>query len=871
MRMLALEEFPQGRQNNAFLRDGIIRICSASRIRLELTVTKRTESEQLYLLLFLRWSGISRKELERRMEQDSEILRKQFKSAGILSSFVEDTEKGRLFYLPMIRHFTEKEDGIPQKFSQAFFPVEPDTGTGGPYLPGKWSWDENGWYEIASVLARHEAFLFSLQMIPTILFPAEKKEIGIMLRQLSGRETGIDAEKTRYGQLCLAKDQPMYRVNLWISGGPNLIREAGLFLRDKGLSSLTMPPLLFNESGYPMSGDQKLSDYLNRCAHRKGFSKGLLPSACQRLNSLIAETELQGNFTLPEYWQNIAGLRIHGVESEPVLLPEKLQEGNDRIFIGNQEKTGREVYIPVSDITFHGCIVGKPGSGKTTFALGFLDRLYKHEPSIPFLVFEPAKKEYRTLMQCIPDLRVYTPGASDISPLQMNLFLPPPGVTKEEYFSCVEEIFDMSFSMTSLLKDIFTKVIRDCYDRYDWRDDSTRDSEGVRPFGLHEFIREFRRYIRENIYDPESRNNVENSGVLRLQKLLEQDYIMFDTIRAPDYLKMLSEPTVIELDAISDPTQRSLVMAIIIVNLMALIRKRTADFSGKTKNVILIDEAHVILNPESRVRDADGADPGGAALRKLQHMTTILRGYGTALFFGDQSPSRLTKDILKNVNLKMMFRMDDPEDRSILAQTALLNQSMVEEMITLNPGQGFLSCKYTSIPVLVQTPDTERQLNLTKNVSDEAVAERMGSELQAPFPECERCESCAGGCRISIRKEARHLAKSVIGKSRRISELLPADPAKARASQAGLPAYLKEEFYQEAQTIGRPRLPWTDQLAACARIQMIRELLIHGSCDLSEEELTGEMPVEKRPADGNQRKKLSADQMLYRNKDLGGT
>lgn len=83
-------------------------------------------------------------------------------------------------------------------------------------------------------------------------------------------------------------------------------------------------------------------------------------------------------------------------------------------------------------------VVGTPGSGKTTFSVGMLDRLWK-EHHIPFLVIEPAKNEYRALVQSIPDLQVFTPGKNFISPFVYNPFVPPKNVKLETYKSTLKQ------------------------------------------------------------------------------------------------------------------------------------------------------------------------------------------------------------------------------------------------------------------------------------------------------------------------------------------------------------------------------------------------------------------------------------------------
>ena len=92
----------------------------------------------------------------------------------------------------------------------------------------------------------------------------------------------------------------------------------------------------------------------------------------------------------------------------------------------NIKQLRQEQKITQKDLAKHMLVVGTPGSGKTTFSVGLLDRLWK-EHKIPFLVIEPAKNEYRALVQSIPELQVFTPGKNFISPfvlIQITMFLP---------------------------------------------------------------------------------------------------------------------------------------------------------------------------------------------------------------------------------------------------------------------------------------------------------------------------------------------------------------------------------------------------------------------------------------------------------------
>ena len=91
-------------------------------------------------------------------------------------------------------------------------------------------------------------------------------------------------------------------------------------------------------------------------------------------------------------------------------------------------KTNKSFNIGINfeDLAKHILIVGTPGSGKTTFSLGLLLKLWKEKK--PFLVIEPAKNEYRALLEQITDLQIFTPRKNDISPFIFNPFIPPKNV-----------------------------------------------------------------------------------------------------------------------------------------------------------------------------------------------------------------------------------------------------------------------------------------------------------------------------------------------------------------------------------------------------------------------------------------------------------
>ena len=183
-----------------------------------------------------------------------------------------------------------------------------------------------------------------------------------------------------------------------------------------------------------------------------------------------------------------------------------------------------------------------------------------NEFKIPFLAVEPTKSEYRSLVDGIPELQIFTPGKSNVSPYIINPFIPPKNVTVETYVPSLMTAFKAAFSMPNPLPDIFLAAINECYNEYGWRMNSTKDDPNIQLFGMYEFIKIFKRRIKNMDYKGEVKSNMESAGVVRLVSLIEQNSLIYDSINTIPLEDLLKKPTVIELNAINNKEQKSLIM-----------------------------------------------------------------------------------------------------------------------------------------------------------------------------------------------------------------------------------------------------------------------------------------------------------------------
>lgn len=103
-------------------------------------------------------------------------------------------------------------------------------------------------------------------------------------------------------------------------------------------------------------------------------------------------------------------------------LNEKEIDDEESINLGNMVQKGRELTkIPFKlskkSMSKHTFVAGVTGSGKTTTCHRLLS-----EADMPFLVIEPAKTEYRTLINTRKDIVVFTVGNETVAPFRLNPF-----------------------------------------------------------------------------------------------------------------------------------------------------------------------------------------------------------------------------------------------------------------------------------------------------------------------------------------------------------------------------------------------------------------------------------------------------------------
>lgn len=553
----------------------------------------------------------------------------------------------------------------------------------------------------------------------------------------------------------------------------------------------------------------------------------ITPKHFMRMVQIISAAEVATFFHAPIDNGLITGFQVNRIRMQRETFSKGFID-DDSIQLGRLMGTGNAIVpfgAPLKAFTRHALVVGMPGTGKTTFSVNLLLQFYKR--GIPFLAIEPTKSEYRAMIDAVPDLQVFTPGKNQLVPFIINPFLPPDGITLETFKPSLLSAFKAAFSMPSPLDILFANAIDACYVQHGWRGYSKNGDPGTQPFGLYEFVLTFREIIKNSSYSSESKGNMESAGVFRLLNLIIQNGNIYDTENSVPLQDLLRKPTIIELNAIDNQEQKALIMALLLINIVLYTKNHQAG-DGQLKNILLIDEAHVLLGGGTQTQEG-AAEASASTVRALQNMIVEIRSYGTGIIIADQSPQKVTKEIVGNTDVKVMFQLVQVEDKKVIAESSNMSETDEDQLSRLNTGEAYTYFRGLTEPVRIMTEDIREKENIRLVVADEELKQRMHywddkQSLLKPYTDCSICSVCRQ-CAFTLRDDAKYYA----------DQFLLKDKTQIKDKQALFSRIVNMEERLKKMSTGYEG-KFFDQLLYCICVRYIRKAALETHVMLSQTE-----------------------------------
>ncbi len=371
---------------------------------------------------------------------------------------------------------------------------------------------------------------------------------------------------------------------------------------------------------------------------------------------------------------------------------------------------------------------------------------------IPFLVFEPAKTEYRSLLAINPNLskftradieflkslkiltqqlRVYTLGNDLISPFRFNPFEVSQGVPFYEHISNLEASFRGALPLSGSLPALLSEALEEIYYDREWTGSEEGTPENLQIPTMRDLYDKITALFETKDYAGEVKSNLKTALEVRIGSLLRRGVgAMLNTQRSsPTIADLLKYPTILELDYLNQD-QANLMTFLLLTKIREYIKRQRTEKAGNPEHILLLEEAHNLVGRNLGTSSGEDANTKQEAANYVTRMLAEMRALREAIIIADQLPTGVAAEVVKNTNVKIAHRLVSADDRKDIGQAMLLDQSQMEEIARLQPGESFLYMEgwYRPHPVKIPYENSAKEkLGVESSITNDKIKDVIKS------------------------------------------------------------------------------------------------------------------------------------------------
>ncbi len=711
---------------------------------------KDTPGKRLNILLLIHGNEDSMRNVQAMIESSS--LSAFFRFEGLES---ETDSNGKRIPASLDTFFNSK--GIPQpEFSVCSFLTKTETllpagsGEGDDYyILREWDMNDDGrLYDMCRMMGSlNKTALYRVDLYPVersgSLREALRKPMNILRKRQDDRSSGTKRDYDGKDVLDNYEDMiekyessPHFISNIMVfannrEDAASILDAAGSESLLKGKYSISTFTSRFSPLSFLYGEVESLDNLRDRAVMRKG-RPGLI--ICREDTVGINLNYLPTLFSLEEIAPFFRFPALY--DGETIQLPKETApqflSSKDALCLG-KDRNGYDVNFPLELLPKHAFISGVPGSGKTNTMHHITSSLWKNKDNrIPFLVLEPAKQEYRALLNDpeMNEVYLFSPNADMSFPLHINPFEMPKGTLVAEHIRRLCSVFEGAFQLDNPMPFLLDTAIEAIYRELGWIPEhrytgEEKDKDGINKRRLPTMSMLYRRLeqeLKSTKYSDEVSGNLESALKVRIGSLLRRE--MGDVFDVPESTfppeKWLEVPAIIELESMG--TGPANFLTLMLCSLIRETLKANPRTVKAVRHVIFIEEAHNLIGPVSEKQPGVDADPKQAATEFIVKMLAEVRALKEGIVIADQLPSVMASEVLKNTGLKLGLKITSADDRSLLGSTMAASQLQLEEMSTFPVGEALIFYEDLMRPFNIRI---RKWSGDTTHKSDEELCEKL--------------------------------------------------------------------------------------------------------------------------------------------------
>lgn len=408
-------------------------------------------------------------------------------------------------------------------------------------------------------------------------------------------------------------------------------------------------------------------------------------------------------------------------------------------------------------------IVGSTGSGKGNLLFSIIKELKSEN----LLIFEAAKKEIHHLRSqnnvgeiVLPNLQTWRPNPGEFL---FNPFEIPNELSLGEYRASLVQMMKTCFRLDGPLEELFTATLNRCFAKAGYVDSSHGGDREVKRWGLHEFIVEYCRMIRESGYSEKTKEDMRTAGVYRLERLLGISPDVFDTVRSIDITELTRGQNLIQLNSLPTVESKQLIATMILIALGAYmaIKYKHSENPDTLRLVIILDEAHNLLRAVDNVNGESFSFSEDFA-----NLMLTLRSVGVGFIISDQTTRNIPRTISEACNTKIFLGNSRFSGIEEYLDYLGADENLLKQLYRLDKGEGMLVTNKAPHAVFFRTDNYIDLFPLsTEGSVHNSLKDTHESQKVAVFSECNLCPwQGTDKCCMSVKMNARMISNGLVAR-----------------------------------------------------------------------------------------------------------